>query len=107
VVEGKENFYDDYTCGVAVPVTGSIGCATFIVSSGGAVLTLIIAAIEVATAVDAGAEVAMMGTLAVATVAATVAFLVLPTWLLLVARWCVCGEEFIYLMASVRITDEL
>ena len=75
MIEGKENFYDDYACGVAVPVTGSIGCATFTASSGGAVLALIIAAIEVATAAGAGAEAAMMGALAVAAGAGTVAFL--------------------------------
>ncbi len=75
MVEGKENFYDDYTCGVAVPVTGNIGCATFIVSSGGANLALIIASIEVATVAGAGVEAAMMGALTVATVAVTVVFL--------------------------------
>lgn len=75
MVEGKENFYDDYACGVVVPVTGNIGCVTFTVSSGGAVLALIIAAIEVATAAGAGAEAAMMCALAVAAVADTVVFL--------------------------------
>jgi hypothetical protein len=56
-------------------VTGSIGCETFTVSSGGVVLALILATIEVPTAAGAGAEVAMMGALAVAAGAGTVVFL--------------------------------
>jgi hypothetical protein len=75
VYEGKENFYDDYGCGVAVPVVGSVGCATATLSSAGAAVAVLIAIIEVVASAGAGAEAAVLGAVAAAVGAGTVAFL--------------------------------
>ena len=75
VLDGKENFWDDYGCGVAVPTLGTVGCASTTLAMGGVVVTSIIALISVATAAGAGAEGVIMGLIAAAIGAGTVAFL--------------------------------
>lgn len=75
MLEGKENFYDDHACGVAVPTVGSVGCATATFASGGAAVAVLIGIIEVAAAAGVGAEAAVMGAIAAAVGAGTVAFL--------------------------------
>ena len=73
--EGKESFADDYGCGVAVPVTGTVGFATLMLSSAGIAVAVLIAIIEVVAAAGAGAEGAVMGAVAAAVGAGTIAFL--------------------------------
>lgn len=75
VYEGKESFADDYGCGVAVPVTGTVGFATVMLSSAGIAVAVLIAIIEVVAAAGAGAEGAVMGAVAAAIGAGTIAFL--------------------------------
>lgn len=75
VYEGKQSFADDYGCGVAVPVTGTVGFATVMLSSAGIAVAVLIAIIEVVAAAGAGAEGAVMGAVAAAIGAGTIAFL--------------------------------
>jgi len=74
VLEGKENFYDDYGCGVAVPVVGTVGAVTTTTSMTAVATATLFAIIAVATSAGAGAEAAVMGAIAAIVGSGVVAF---------------------------------
>ena len=73
VLEGKENFYEDYGCGLAVPIIGSAGACASVSALGGLGLGLLLTLMEVAAAAGAGAEAALMGAIAAFIASGTIA----------------------------------